>query len=434
MMAQLAGAGAIPRDTAELSLAEAVEKALSSNPALRAARADARFAAQQPLEASRAFLPSVRVDVMGMRTTDPVAVFGLKLRQANFAGQDLQLDPLNDPAAYGGFTTAATVEMPILAPEGLFGYTAARRAASAQAAGARRQAGATVFLVSRAYWDAQLAARRLQALDTALASARAHQAQAEALRDQGMVTGLDARLAALGAAEVEVRRVAASAEAANALSRLRALLAIDHIVGLVLTDTLGPVAPSPCADATSCSQANRGDLAAVALGAAAADAAVKRAWASQLPQLAAFGTVARHSRATPWGEGSGDWTIGIGIRWNVFPALGGLGAIRGARAARDAARARADEATREATLETLQAARTVDAARQAVAIASDAAEEADTALTQARLRYRTGAAPITELLDVQTAATNATLNLLAARRDLLVAQAALEFAYGVHDK
>ena len=56
------------------------------------------------------------------------------------------------------------------------------------------------------------------------------------------------------------------------------------------------------------------------------------------------------------------------------------------------------------------------------------------ALEQARLRYRTGTAPITELLDVQAATTNATLSELAARRDLMVAHAALDLAYGVFDR
>ena len=39
-----------------------------------------------------------------------------------------------------------------------------------------------------------------------------------------------------------------------------------------------------------------------------------------------------------------------------------------------------------------------------------------------------------ELLDVQAAATGATLNLLNARRDLLLAGAALDFAYGAYDR
>jgi outer membrane protein TolC len=69
-----------------------------------------------------------------------------------------------------------------------------------------------------------------------------------------------------------------------------------------------------------------------------------------------------------------------------------------------------------------------------VSVAASADAEGAEALEQARLRYRTGAAPITELLDVQAAATAATLQLLEARRDLFVALAALDFAYGVNDR
>lgn len=74
------------------------------------------------------------------------------------------------------------------------------------------------------------------------------------------------------------------------------------------------------------------------------------------------------------------------------------------------------------------------AARARVQVAEHAAAEAGQTLAQAQLRYRTGASSITELLDVQTAATNATLNLLAARHDALVASAALAFAAGANDQ
>jgi outer membrane protein TolC len=56
------------------------------------------------------------------------------------------------------------------------------------------------------------------------------------------------------------------------------------------------------------------------------------------------------------------------------------------------------------------------------------------ALEQARARYAAGTAPITELLDVQAASTNANLSELAARRDLILAHAALDLAYGVFDR
>ena len=76
----------------------------------------------------------------------------------------------------------------------------------------------------------------------------------------------------------------------------------------------------------------------------------------------------------------------------------------------------------------------LEAAQERARVAAAAAEEARVALEQARLRYQTGTSSIVELLDVQAAATNATMSELAARRDLLMAHAALDLAYGVFDQ
>jgi outer membrane protein TolC len=426
---------AVPPDTVALSLDAAIARALTHSPGLLAERAQARAAAQLPGSATRAFLPSVRAELQGLRTTDPVAVFGMKLRQGVFAANDLALDALNGPSAFGGFTTGIQAELPLLAPEGLFGYAAARRAAAARAAGTERAAGATVLRVTQAYWDTQLAAGRLIALDTALVAARAHERQAEAMRDQGLVTGLDARMARLQAASVEVQRLAAAAAADNARARLAAFLGLPDTSVIQLVDSLSERGDATCADTSpACTIDERGDLRALAAGAGAADLGAKGAWAAQLPQVAAFGAIARHAHDAPWGEGSGDWTVGIGVRWNVFPALSGVAAVRRARADADAARARLDAARLEATVEAGEARRMVASARAGAAVAGGAELEGAEALEQARLRYRTGSAPITELLDVQAAATQAVLTHQSAQRDLLLALALLDFAYGVHDR
>lgn len=418
-----------------LSLADAVTRAREANPALMAERASARARAQAPLEATQAFLPNLKLGVTGMRTTDPVAVFGLKLRQGVFAAEDLALDALNRPSAYDGYSTTGTVELPLVAPEGLFGYAAARKGAQAGTVGAERAAGATEFMVTQAYWDAQLAQASLAAFEEALVSANAHAQQAEALQAQGMVTGLDARLARVGAADVETRRLAAEAQAENALSALRAMLALPEDTPLVLSDSLTDAPDPACADAdATCDVSARADLRARRLGLEAASLGVKSAWASHLPTLAAFGSLARHAESSPWGSGSGDWTVGIGLSWNPFPALSGVGAVRKARAERDEAAARLEDAERGASLEVLQARRLLTAASERVRVATSAWQEAVTALDQAQLRYRTGTAPITELLDVQAATTSARLSLLSAQRDHAVAAAALDFAFGAFDR
>ena len=422
-------------DTLSLSLNEAVNRALEFNPSLRAERAEATAVAQGQLEATRAFLPNVRFDVTGIRSTDPVAAFGMKLRQENFAMEDLELDALNRPEPYSGFSSSVTVEMPIFAPEGLFGYSAARRGAAARAAGARRAGGATVLMVTMAYSDALLASRRVEALSAARDAALSHAERAEALHNQGMVTGLDARLARIGAAAVETQLLAADAMAKNAVSELLALLALPDTMPVLLTDSLDPVTTSDCIPgSTDCDISDRGDLEALRLGAAASAAMVRSAWAKNLPSVALFGSRAYHSRSTPFGDGSGDWTIGIGVRWNVFSALSGVGSVRRAKAEREVADARYEAAERSALVEVRSAERMLAAAEERVRVASSANEEATLALEQARLRYTTGTSPITELLDVQAAATETSLSLLEARRDLTVANAALEFAYGVNDR
>jgi outer membrane protein TolC len=425
-----------PADTLRLSMEDAVARALEANPTLRAHQARAEARAQLPLQASRAFLPSVSIGLQGMRTTDPVAVFGMKLRQENFAGEDLALEALNRPGAYSGYNATATIQIPLLAPEGLYGFQAARKAAEAESAGARRAAGATRFLAIQAYTGALLAARQVEALDTALAAVRAHVAQAEAMRDQGLVTGLDARMASLKASELEVNRLGADAQARNALSALKALLAFPDPKELILSDDLtGVVTPSACAvEDAGCAWEERGDLQAYTAGLDAASSGIKKAWASQLPALAAFGAVGHYAPDAPLGEGSGDWTVGIGLSWTPFQGLAGVGGVRAAKAERAAVVADREAAFRQAEVEVLQSRRMLEAAREGAEVATRAAAEAEVALDQARLRYRTGTAPITELLDVQAASTNATLMKISAWRDLTVAHAALDLAYGVFDR
>jgi len=419
-----------------LSLKDAVSRALEANPTLRAQQATAEVRAQLPLQASQAFLPSVSLGLQGMRTTDPVAAFGLKLRQGNFQAEDLSLDALNRPDAYSGYNATATIQMPLLAPEGLYGYAAARKAAEAEEAGARRAAGATRFFTIQAYTGALLAQKQVEALDTALETVRAHVKQAEAMHEQGLVTGLDARMAGLKASEIEVHRLTAQAQADNAISGLRTILALSEAVEIILTDDPATLEEtSNCASGdTECSWDGRGDLQAFTAGAEAAAHGVKMAWASQLPAVAAFGSFGHYAQDAPFKNGSGDWTIGIGLSWNPFQGLSGVGKVRAAKAEERAVQARREAAFNQAELEVLQARRMLEAAGDRARVAAAASREAAIALEQARLRYRTGTSPITELLDVQAAATNTTLSEIVARRDLLMAHAALDLAYGVFDR
>jgi outer membrane protein TolC len=435
LLAVQAPAAPVQDDTLDLSLKAAVERAQQYNPSLRAERAESDKASAQAQEATPAFLPSIGLDMGFLRTNDPVGVFGLKLRQSNFQAEDLALDALNNPDPYNGFNTVATVELPIFTAEGIFGHSAAKRAASAREAATTRAAGATTFFVTRAYWDAQLAARQAEALQSSLEAAQGHARQAEAMQQQGLVTSLDARMARVHAASTETQLLAARAQAENALSALRALLALPENTPIALTDSLVGSGSMACNETDDdCTIDNRGDIMAHRFGTEATSSAVKSAWGKNLPAIAAFGSFGYFGQSNFFGSGSGNWAVGIGLQWKLFPGLAGVGAVNKAKAEQRVAEARLEAAEREAQLEITRTRRMLTAARERVAVATSANTEAQEALEQARLRYQTGAAPITELLDVQAAATSATLSLLSAHRDLFLAQAALDFAYGVNDR
>lgn len=430
----MAAALTVQADTTRLTLEGALERARSASPSVLAAKAQSAAADARVWNATRAFLPSTRVELQSMRTTDPVGVFGLKLRQERFAAEDLSLDALNRPDAIGGHSTTLGVELPLMAPEGWFGFQAARSAADAQRAGTRRTASAVAFGVTQLYWGAQWAAHAVAALDTALTAARAHAAQAEAMERQGLTTGLDARLARIASREIEIRLAQAEVERDVALSTLATQLGLPADAALALSDPLTAGTPGLCTEDASCDLEGRGDLQAMRAGADAARLAERSAWWAQLPQVMGFAQLAHHSGDAPWAGGSGDWTVGLGLRWNVFPGLSGVGAVREANAQRRAVDAQLEQAQLAAETEVRAAAQRLALAERALDLATEAEAEARTALDQARLRYRTGVAPITELLDVQATATETSLSLWTARRDLLVARAALDFAYGVHDR
>ncbi|HUF10777.1 MAG TPA: TolC family protein [Rhodothermales bacterium] len=422
--------GAEPPDTLHLSLDVALDRVRTVNPVVIAERKSALAMAQLPKEASRAFLPSLSIEAGGMRTTDPVALFGTKLWQGNFAETDFALNALNDPDAYTDFDVTATVQQPILTPEGIFGYKASRKTAAASEAAAERQTEDMLLQTIQAYWGAILASERIALLEAALASARSHEQQARALHEQGLVTGLDARMVSVHAAAIDAQRIGSVAEAENARSAVKVLLALDESTPIELSGDL----EEQLLQTESMTESMRRDLDAASLALDAANLNVKRAVGTNLPNIGAFGSVAQHSNDSPWGSGSGHWTVGVRLTWKPFAGLSGIGAVEKAKAERDARAAQLQAATSQATLEQVQAERNRNAALEKLNVAARAEEEGETAVTQAEVRYRTGMSTITELLDVQAAHTEAALRHQAAQYEAVVAQAALKFAHGVLNK
>jgi outer membrane protein TolC len=384
------------QEPVRLTLADALARGAEHHPAAVEARWDRRAREADAFGAAAAFLPSVSVELGGMRTDDPVAAFGTRLRQGRFQQADFALGALNFPDPIGDVSTTLGVEQPVFQPEALLARRSARAAAEAGRHAEERAGQVVAFEVVRAYFGARLAGDRVTVLEESQAAAAGTLRQVERLRREGVVTVVDDHLARSRVSELESAVAGARAGRAAAHDNLLQLLGLDPGAAVALTDSLAP------GDEPGAPEGLRADLAALQAGVRAGDAQVSRARSQWLPSVAAFGSLQWHDDGLGIASGPRRWTAGLMIRWLPFRGLADVGALRRAQADRAAARARLEVAERRAAAE----------ARAAAA------------------RYDAGAATISELLAVRAAESSQRLALLQARYQARVAEAALTLARG----
>ena len=413
-----------------LTLRDALRRADQHAYANRMAGGAARAEAARAGTALRGILPTARAEAGWVRTTDPVGVFGMTLRQRGVSVASFNPATLNDPAPTGDVAGGLVLEVPLVNVDAWRGRHAAAAVGDAAAAAARWTAAQTQVAVVRAYYGVLLAAARVATLEAAVRAARDHVRAADALAATGMATRSDALLASVKAGELEADLAGARADASLARAGLAVLLGTPDDTSFTLPAELpaaGRVRPlGALAERPS---EPRADLVAASLGVQAAGADHQRARSSLLPRLNAFGRYDWHAADQVFG-GKPMWTVGLLAAWSPFSGGAELadgrvaaGRLESARAAEQAAQAQArlDMARRDADLAV---------AVQRLDIAQTALRQSGEAHRLVARRYAGGLAPVVELLDASAAETQARLRDAAARYDVIVAAAARWQAYG----
>jgi outer membrane protein TolC len=417
-----------------LRLAQVLEAVDRDGYAATAARADADAAHADVTATLPGLLPQLRVESGSIRTTDPIGVFGARLRQRAVTPADFDPARLNRPDALTLTTGALVLEQPLLAPQALLGRRAASLAAQAATAMADRSAEQAQLDAARAYYGAVVAVAGVAALDSALEAGAAHVRQASTLERNGVVTRSDMLLAQVRVGDLEAQRAQAAGQATMARLGLAVHMGAPG-------DTAGslPVRLPTTQDITALVNAGwpyastiaaRRDVQAAQLGERAARADLTRSTGAWLPTI---GVVARSDWASvnqPF-AGAPYWTVGVMASWSVFRGGGDLADRQRASARARAAATRADGAEAQAQLEATQARIQREVALERLRIADRSLEQAREALRLVQRRYDGGLAAITELLDAAAARTGADLATVAARHDALVALAAERTALGL---
>ncbi len=410
-----------------LTLRDAVARALSHNPQLAGARAEARRIEGAALRPYEGILPTLRLEEQWLRSDDPSTVLGLKMKQGTLTASDLSPAGFTSPGPFATWGGQVALQVPLLNLDSWLGRGQARAGVRAARLGTTRAEQQLAFGVLRAYFAVPLAAERLAAVRDADSVAAWAVAQAEALERQRLVAPVDVL-------QARSRLAAVRAEEANALAdSVHAAAALEEVLGGEAAAAADPLPDSvavPALDDALAALRSRPDIAAREEALASARLGVRRSAAGWLPRLNGFATVDLYDRRV-FGTDRSYLTTGVVASWTLFDGMGRLAERSEARAARERAAAERDAALLQARTEVRTAQARHEAARLARAHARESYDLARQARGIAETRYRNALASMTDLLAAQAAESAAATRLSAARYEFVVAAAAYRLAAGM---
>ncbi len=436
LLAILAFAGCPLLAEETLTLRQAVDLALHSNPFAAAADAGEKDAEARIDQARSGYLPRLQFSESLQRGNNPVFVFSSLLTQRQFSEADFAIGSLNRPDAMNNHQAQLTVEQVVFdARQTSRGVEAARFTRQIAGEDVRRSRSDIILDVMRAYFGVTLAEKNLEVARQAVDSARADLDRAESIYQSGRSTQADVLALRVHLAAVQEQQIRGSNDVAVARAALNDVLGISLDRSFELTTPLESGVGGPegtLEEYRRLAAENRPEMRQAELAQRLARTERQIAGAAYWPQVAFQGIVETDSQNF-LSKGGANWFTAVTLRWNLWNGGETKARVEQARFAEsraDALRKHADSAIH---LEVLKAYLDLRAAAQRVEVASAGAAEAEEAHRIIQNRHQAGLITVTELLRSETALAAARTRRLAAVYDQRIAAAALEHAAGTLD-
>lgn len=416
-----------------LSLAEAVARALESNPDL-AVDLPGRQAARSEFRATRAgYLPRIDLEQSYLAGNNPVFVFGTLLNQRRFTADNFALPALNSPDPIDNLQTRATVQQNIWD----FGRTGDRRElarlgvdlADQMYEEHKRQVLLSVF---DGYYAVSLARAALDTARAALGSAEAIESQARARVESGLAVEADLLRSQVYVSSAKQQVIQAQGQLETAVAHLNRLMGdpLDNPVGETAPLTVRALSMSSEEELIAEQKRNRPDYRNLLTELRQAELTVSSSSKEYLPAISGYATW-EMDNPSPGNYGGSNWAAGLTLQWNLFN--GGRNAAQ-----LDAARQRLEQKRRQVramesamALEVRRALIQYRAAEQQVLAAQAAEAQSEEGLRILRNRYDAGLATMTDLLSAETARSSARTSLAEAVYRQRVSYAQVEHAAGI---
>ena len=378
----------------EFTLEELKSQVLQNNRSLQINESEFRKARARYRQTNAAFLPQFSVSHNFYRTNNPVQAFGTLLNQGIFTEQDFQIDNLNNPSAISNFTTALSIQQPLINIEKWAQRSALNAQKEAQQLQNKFEEKALLVEVEKLYMQLQLAYKGVEVLEQTRKIAEQNFESIQNFYDEGLLIMPDLLSAEVRLNEVENEYIAAY----NQLQNLS-----DYLLFLMNRDANTVVKPVSklelnIVETMDASQIEtREDILAVDLQTKAQSKMQTAAKHSFLPTLNAFGNLQWFSDEA-FTTNTRNFFVGASLNWNIFEGGKNIAKLQEENASLDQAKLEASRYASNSNMELEKAKRQFREAEQKLNRNRLSLKQAEKAYQIRKDRFGEGLERTTDLL------------------------------------
>jgi outer membrane protein len=416
-----------PAVTHVITLAQATDTALASQPLLRQAQAQSNAAAARADVARAPLFPQVNTNATYSRQT------------ANFAPRPGALpNQVNRAVQPPSFNTVDFWNFGVTASQVIYDFGQARgrwHAAEATAQGQHASALATklqtVLNVRTAYFQARAQKSLVAVSRETLANQERHFEQINGFVELGARPAIDLAQARTDVANAKVQVINSENAYATAKAQLNQAMGVAQLTDYdVADDTLAPVfeEDQTLDSLVQIAMGTRPELVALSKQIQAQEAVLRAVKGAYGPTLAA--STGLTEAGTQLDNMRWNWNVAVTVNWPIFQGMLVPAQVREAESTLAAVKAQRDLVEQQLRFEVEQARLAVRSTKASLLAVEEALVSSRERLRMAEGRYQTGAGSVIELADAQIGTASAAGQRVAADYNLASARAQLIKALG----
>lgn len=409
----------------KISLEDALLKAEKNNKEIKKSKTRVDIAKANYQQSHSLFLPGINLSHTAVRTNDPLASFGFKLKQEVVTTGDFNPVLLNDPGSMTNFQTQIKVEQPLLNFDGIHERKAAKFAYQAVTLQLGRTAEYIKFQVKKAYKQLQLAQEAVTVFEKIKVGTDANLKQSLDFFEEDLIKETDVLSAKVRALEVENQLNQSKNQRSGASDYLAFLIGIESNTLLSASDIFQEPLTNSDLSAESNNEA-RSDILAYKKGVSAKEQMLKSARNKFLPRINAFGAYEWNDKDF-LGTRANNYMIGASLSWDLFKGYKNIGKIKKAKAELQLQKLDFDDYLEQNNLKIKEAKRSLVLSIQKIETGRLSKEQSEEALRIRTNRFNQGLEKMTDLIQSETLFASKNLEYLNAINTYFTAKFYLEF-------